>query len=49
MHGAGFGAVHTADALAAIGIFDRVDAHLACFGTLTAINAFALIDIKAHE
>ena len=44
MFGTGFGAVHTADALAAVGRLDGVDAHLACFCTLSAVDAFALVD-----
>ena len=49
MFGAGFGAVHAADALAAVGCLDGVDAHLACFCTFSAVDAFALIDFKANE
>ena len=49
MHGTGFGAVHAADTLAALGSLYGVDAHLAYFGAFAAINAFALIDIKSHE
>ena len=49
MHGTGFGAVHTADALAALRCLNGVNAHLAGFGTFAAINAFVLIYIKAQE
>ena len=49
MFGTGFGAVHAADALAAVGRLDGVDAHLACFCTLSAVDAFALIYFKTNE